>query len=230
MRSSRAWWAIPRCRSPWAGQQVDWTHEHGTDGRSRIWSNKPSSRFGTWCAKLRRLSKSDVAPQQYYDALLNRVVSALAAAGGAIWTLGQGPARPPVPDQSAANRPGRQPPGSAAPWPPVAARAAVGRGDAGRAPLRRRRRRRGGQSDALSAPAGSAEKRPGSAGGRSRSFSGPTPRCRSSRAICGSSCRCASWPATISTPAGCGTSPTGKRSGRNSNNSPAWSIAVSIPA
>ena len=36
------------------------------------------------------LSKSDTAPQQYYDALLNRVVSALAAVGGAVWTLDQG--------------------------------------------------------------------------------------------------------------------------------------------
>jgi multidrug efflux pump subunit AcrA (membrane-fusion protein) len=40
--------------------------------------------------EIAQISKSDIAPQQYYDALLNRVVSALAAAGGAIWTLDQG--------------------------------------------------------------------------------------------------------------------------------------------
>ncbi len=40
--------------------------------------------------EIAQISKSDIAPQQYYDALLNRVVSALAAAGGAIWTLEQG--------------------------------------------------------------------------------------------------------------------------------------------
>ena len=40
--------------------------------------------------EIAQLSKSDVAPAQYYDALLNRVVSALAAVGGAVWTLEQG--------------------------------------------------------------------------------------------------------------------------------------------
>jgi multidrug efflux pump subunit AcrA (membrane-fusion protein) len=40
--------------------------------------------------EIAQLSKSDIAPAQYYDALLNRVVSALAAVGGAVWTLEQG--------------------------------------------------------------------------------------------------------------------------------------------
>jgi Barrel-sandwich domain of CusB or HlyD membrane-fusion len=40
--------------------------------------------------EIAQLSKSHVAPQQYYDALLNRIVSALAAVGGAVWTLEKG--------------------------------------------------------------------------------------------------------------------------------------------
>ncbi|HEX4142482.1 MAG TPA: HlyD family efflux transporter periplasmic adaptor subunit [Pirellulales bacterium] len=40
--------------------------------------------------EIAQISKSDIAPAQYYDALLNRVVSALAAVGGAVWTLEQG--------------------------------------------------------------------------------------------------------------------------------------------
>src|SRR5882757_2474888 len=37
--------------------------------------------------EIAQLSKSELSPSQYYDALLNRVVSALAAVGGAVWTL-----------------------------------------------------------------------------------------------------------------------------------------------
>src|SRR4051812_29708525 len=37
--------------------------------------------------EIRRLSESDVSLPQFYDGLLNRVVSALAATGGAMWTL-----------------------------------------------------------------------------------------------------------------------------------------------
>jgi multidrug efflux pump subunit AcrA (membrane-fusion protein) len=40
--------------------------------------------------EIAQLSKSHVAPQQYYDALLNRIVSALAAPGGAVWVLEKG--------------------------------------------------------------------------------------------------------------------------------------------
>ncbi len=40
--------------------------------------------------EIAQLSKSHVAPQQYYDALLNRIVSALAAVGGAVWSLDKG--------------------------------------------------------------------------------------------------------------------------------------------
>ncbi len=35
------------------------------------------------------LSKSDLAPEQFYEAFLQRVVTALAAAGGAIWVVGE---------------------------------------------------------------------------------------------------------------------------------------------
>ncbi|MCE5303996.1 MAG: biotin/lipoyl-binding protein [Planctomycetaceae bacterium] len=38
-------------------------------------------------AEVAQLSKSDVSPEQFYSEFLPRVVSALAAAGGAVWTL-----------------------------------------------------------------------------------------------------------------------------------------------
>src|SRR2546423_10874343 len=37
--------------------------------------------------EIAQLSKSELSPLEFYDAVLNRVVSALAAVGGAIWTL-----------------------------------------------------------------------------------------------------------------------------------------------
>jgi multidrug efflux pump subunit AcrA (membrane-fusion protein) len=37
--------------------------------------------------EIAQIAKSDVSPQDFYDAVLNRVVSALAAVGGAIWTV-----------------------------------------------------------------------------------------------------------------------------------------------
>ena len=36
------------------------------------------------------LSKSEVAPEEYYAAFLQRVIQALAAVGGAIWLYGEG--------------------------------------------------------------------------------------------------------------------------------------------
>jgi hypothetical protein len=33
------------------------------------------------------LSRSEIAPAEFYDAMLNKVVAALAAPGGAVWTL-----------------------------------------------------------------------------------------------------------------------------------------------
>ncbi len=40
--------------------------------------------------EISQLSKSDLAPLEFYDALLNRVVQALAAIGGAVWTMVDG--------------------------------------------------------------------------------------------------------------------------------------------
>lgn len=40
-------------------------------------------------AEIAQLSKSDVAPGDYYGAFMQRVVSALAAVGGAVWLLGE---------------------------------------------------------------------------------------------------------------------------------------------
>jgi len=37
--------------------------------------------------EIAQITKSDVSPQEFYDAVLNRIVTALAAAGGAIWTV-----------------------------------------------------------------------------------------------------------------------------------------------
>jgi multidrug efflux pump subunit AcrA (membrane-fusion protein) len=38
--------------------------------------------------EIAELSRTDVAAEEFYDALLNRVVAALAAVGGAVWTIG----------------------------------------------------------------------------------------------------------------------------------------------
>lgn len=40
--------------------------------------------------EISQLAKSDLSPQEFYSAFLQRVVQALAAVGGAIWTLGEG--------------------------------------------------------------------------------------------------------------------------------------------
>jgi multidrug efflux pump subunit AcrA (membrane-fusion protein) len=37
--------------------------------------------------EIAQIAKSDVSPQEFYDAVLNRVVNALAAVGGAVWTV-----------------------------------------------------------------------------------------------------------------------------------------------
>ncbi len=40
-------------------------------------------------AEIAKLSKSDISPQEFYNAMLTRVVSALAGVGGAVWVLGE---------------------------------------------------------------------------------------------------------------------------------------------
>ena len=39
--------------------------------------------------EIAELSRTDVTPEAFYDALLNRVVAALAAVGGAVWTVAE---------------------------------------------------------------------------------------------------------------------------------------------
>ncbi|REK19192.1 MAG: biotin/lipoyl-binding protein [Planctomycetota bacterium] len=39
--------------------------------------------------EIAQIAKTDIAPQEFYDAVLNRVVTALAAVGGAIWTVNE---------------------------------------------------------------------------------------------------------------------------------------------
>ena len=41
-------------------------------------------------SEISQLSKSDVGPEEYYAAFLQRIVSALAAVGGAVWLLAEG--------------------------------------------------------------------------------------------------------------------------------------------
>jgi biotin carboxyl carrier protein len=41
-------------------------------------------------SEIEALSRSDVAPTEFYEGFLNRVVQALAAEGGAVWVLGEG--------------------------------------------------------------------------------------------------------------------------------------------
>ena len=40
--------------------------------------------------EISELSRSEVSPADFYDAMLNKVVAALAAPGGAVWTLNEG--------------------------------------------------------------------------------------------------------------------------------------------
>ena len=44
----------------------------------------------TLVGEIAQLSKSDVDAEEYYAAFMQRVVSALAAVGGAVWLLGEG--------------------------------------------------------------------------------------------------------------------------------------------
>ncbi len=39
--------------------------------------------------EIAQITKSDVAPSEFYNAVLNRIVSALAAVGGAVWTVSE---------------------------------------------------------------------------------------------------------------------------------------------
>ena len=41
-------------------------------------------------SEIAQLSKSDMGPEEFYSAFLQRVVQALAAVGGAIWVIGEG--------------------------------------------------------------------------------------------------------------------------------------------
>ena len=44
----------------------------------------------TLVAEISQLSKSDIGPEEYYAAFLQRIVSALAAVGGAVWMMAEG--------------------------------------------------------------------------------------------------------------------------------------------
>src|SRR5262245_43089074 len=41
-------------------------------------------------SEISQLSKSDIAPEEYYSAFLSKIISALAAVGGAIWLMAEG--------------------------------------------------------------------------------------------------------------------------------------------
>ena len=40
--------------------------------------------------EISELSRSEISPAEFYDAMLNKVVAALAAPGGAVWTVSEG--------------------------------------------------------------------------------------------------------------------------------------------
>ena len=40
--------------------------------------------------EISELSRSEIAPAEFYDQMLNKVVAALAAPGGAVWTVSEG--------------------------------------------------------------------------------------------------------------------------------------------
>jgi hypothetical protein len=40
-------------------------------------------------SEIETLSRSDVAPAEFYEGFLNRLVQALAAEGGAVWVVGE---------------------------------------------------------------------------------------------------------------------------------------------
>ena len=154
-------------------------------------------------AEIAQLSKTDVAPEEFYGQFLPRVVSALAAVGGAVWTLnpeGRLALQYQINIQETQLRESEERTGPAQP-------AAVQnplrrRGDAGAAALgaraigsARTARRRRRQSDRVPPGARPVEDRPGD-GRPGRDFSALRRRADARRrAICGSSCRCASWPA-----------------------------------
>src|SRR5215475_4206718 len=39
--------------------------------------------------EISQIAKSEISPAEFYDAVLNRVVTALAAVGGAVWTVAE---------------------------------------------------------------------------------------------------------------------------------------------
>ena len=188
-------------------------------------------------AEIAQLSKTDVAPEEFYGEFLPRVVSALAAVGGAVWTLNpegqlalqyqinlqETKLRDNEEGQAQHSRllykalaggegmlvPPHSGPGDADQLDP---------GDAGR------------QSHRFPAGARPAEDRPGDGGRWSRSFSAPRPGRARRRAICGSCCKCASWPATSSRATSCATSPIARRCGPSWKISPAGSTPRSIRA
>ena len=50
-------------------------------------SSARSARSRGWSTRSAELSRSEIAPAEFYDAMLNKVVAALAAPGGAVWTI-----------------------------------------------------------------------------------------------------------------------------------------------
>src|SRR5215475_6632854 len=51
---------------------------------------KPKQQIPGLVGEIAQLSKSDLSPEEFYAAFLQRVVQALAAVGGAVWVLGEG--------------------------------------------------------------------------------------------------------------------------------------------
>ena len=174
--------------------------------------------------EIAQLSRQNVSPGEFYSEFLGRVVSALAAVGGVVWAMQRGGAtRPPVSNQSPPGQSAHQRRRPGRPRTP-ALQGDVRHGrDVGPAALGHRRRRARLQPHRFPPRAGPAADRPRS-GRRGRGLSAERHRAgRPSGDICGSSCKCASWPPTSSRAINCGTSPTGRSSGRGWRTSPARS-------
>ena len=165
----------------------------------------PNSRSAL-VGEIAQFSKTDVAPEEFYGQFLPRVVSALAAAGGAVWTLnpeGRLALQYQINLQETQLRDNQEHQAQHSRLLYKALSGSEGMlvppfsGPGGHGAGRRRHARR--QPHRVPPGPGPVEDRPGN-DGRGRNLPAPRRDRPRRRAICGSSCRCANWPATFEEP------------------------------
>ncbi len=177
--------------------------------------------------EIAQIAKSDVGPQEFYDAVLNRIVTALAAVGGAVWTvtetgqlaldyhinLRETRLDKSEEDQVLHGRLLRKVITSGEGM-LVSPHSGGGNAEEG-----------GNPTDYLLVlgPLKTANE----TAGVIEVFQRPAPIPTCSAAICGSCCRCASWPAITSRAASCKRSPIARRCGPSSRISLGWSTRAS---